>query len=375
MGGRGRERPDHSDPDHRSGAPIPDETFIIGLANANPAGAIGSPATSIVTIRGEAGLTFDANPYSATEGNLATVTVHRLVNATGAVSVHYTTGNGTAAAGSDYTAVSGTLNWADGDMQDKSFTIPIVDDGVSEGRETINLTLNSPTSGALIEKGAATVNIAPSDGTTIFGVARDPRSSFTDSDGDQVTIKLGGKIGALTYYLTNGTGPIPEIDLAGTVAQPDDRDHHGTRNRKAPTVQGGADRRGRRRRVQGFYAKVSDLTGTGFNLTGFAGSIAVANVTNGADFELLGPAPSSKAATRITSGVIGDGTDINIVSPLGSLTAIAVGRGTSSAERRLITVKGQRASRIKPFVSGDFNSDLMIAGRGQASAKCGPSSP
>ena len=34
--------------------------------------------------------------------------------------------------------------------------------------------------------------------------------------------------------------------------------------------------------------RCSDLTGAGLIFTGFAGSITVANVTNGADFELLG---------------------------------------------------------------------------------------
>ena len=34
---------------------------------------------------------------------------------TGAVSVNYSTGAGTAVDGEDYTAVSGTLNWADGE--------------------------------------------------------------------------------------------------------------------------------------------------------------------------------------------------------------------------------------------------------------------
>jgi hypothetical protein len=119
-----------------------------------------------------------------------------------------------------------------------------------------------------------------------------------------------------------------------------------------------------------FTAKASDLTGPGFNLIGFAGSITVANVTNGANFELAGAAPSAKVATKITAGVIGDGTDINVAAPLAGLTAIAVGKGTIEAPSvGSIMVKGQKASKTKPFVSGDFNSDLTIAGTGQATAK------
>src|SRR5262249_24487585 len=116
--------------------------------------------------------------------------------------------------------------------------------------------------------------------------------------------------------------------------------------------------------------KAGDLTGAGFNLTGFAGSIALGDVTNGADFELLGPAPSTKSATRIAAGAIGDGTDIHLAATLGGLTAVAVGKGTIEAPSvGSITVKGQRASKTKLLISGDFASDLTVAGTGRASSK------
>ena len=56
--------------------------------------------------------------------------------------------------------------------------------------------------------------------------------------------------------------------------------------------------------------KASDLTGLGFNLTGstgYAGSITVANVTNGADFILPGSLPAMAKGTSISAGAIGDG--------------------------------------------------------------------
>ncbi len=57
---------------------------------------------------------------------------------------------GLLSAGSDYAAASGTLSWADGDTSDKTFSIPITDDSVYEGNETVNLTLSSPTGGATL---------------------------------------------------------------------------------------------------------------------------------------------------------------------------------------------------------------------------------
>ena len=52
----------------------------------------------------------------------ARVIVRRNNGFLGAVSVQYATSDGTATAGGDYTAASGTLNWAAGDMGDRTIT-------------------------------------------------------------------------------------------------------------------------------------------------------------------------------------------------------------------------------------------------------------
>ena len=52
--------------------------------------------------------------------------------ARGVVTVHYATSDGTATAGSDYTATSGTLTFNDGETI-KSFTVPIAADNLVEG--------------------------------------------------------------------------------------------------------------------------------------------------------------------------------------------------------------------------------------------------
>ena len=83
-------------------------------------------------------------------GGSSTITVTRTGGSDGAVGVGYATSNGTATAGSDYTARSGTLSWANGDSENKTFTVPILDDSVYEGNKTVNLTLSSPTGGAAL---------------------------------------------------------------------------------------------------------------------------------------------------------------------------------------------------------------------------------
>ena len=111
-------------------------------------------------------LRFSQAGYSVSEGGgTATVTVQRILGDDGAVSVQYATSNGTAQAGSDYTAKSGTLSWADSDDAPKTFTVSITNDTAAEGSETINLTLSGPTGGAVLAApSSATLTITDNDG-------------------------------------------------------------------------------------------------------------------------------------------------------------------------------------------------------------------
>ena len=63
--------------------------------------------------------------------------------ASGAVSVDYATADGTAAAGEDYTAASGTLTFAPGETA-KTVRVAILDDAIDEGKETFLLRLSNP---------------------------------------------------------------------------------------------------------------------------------------------------------------------------------------------------------------------------------------
>lgn len=65
------------------------------------------------------------------------------------VSVNYATSDGTAVAGTDYTATSGTLTWSPGDADAKTISIPIANNGVSSGSRTFTVALSSPTDGSI----------------------------------------------------------------------------------------------------------------------------------------------------------------------------------------------------------------------------------
>ncbi len=70
--------------------------------------------------------------------------------ASGPVSVDYATKDGTAAAGADYTAASGTLTFAPGETA-KTVSVALLDDSIDEGKERFTLRLSNPR-GAYLRK-------------------------------------------------------------------------------------------------------------------------------------------------------------------------------------------------------------------------------
>ena len=87
---------------------------------------------------------FSTATYTVNENaGTATITVTRTGGSDGASRVNYATSNGTATAGSDYTAASGTLTFAAGETS-KTFTMPIINDTAVENAETVTLTLSNP---------------------------------------------------------------------------------------------------------------------------------------------------------------------------------------------------------------------------------------
>ena len=80
------------------------ETFQVVLTNASAGTQISSPAAAVITIIGDVtGFQLATNAYSVGEnGGSVVVTVNRLNASTGAVSVNYSTSDGSAVSGVDY---------------------------------------------------------------------------------------------------------------------------------------------------------------------------------------------------------------------------------------------------------------------------------
>ena len=81
--------------------------------------------------------------------------------ADGPVTVDYATADGTAQAGADYTATSGTLTFTPGRTA-LTVAVPVHDDGINEGAETFTLTLSNA-AGAVLADAEATGTIVNDD--------------------------------------------------------------------------------------------------------------------------------------------------------------------------------------------------------------------
>ena len=96
---------------------------------------------------------------------LMTVTVVRNGGAAGSLTVDYATTDGTAVAGQDYTATSGTLTFSGGETT-RTFQIPITDDATTETDETFTVVLrNTPTLDSLGVP--STLSVTIQDRTTV----------------------------------------------------------------------------------------------------------------------------------------------------------------------------------------------------------------
>ena len=130
------------------------------------------------TIRGPAALSVaDASANENTDSGLEfAVTLDR--SSTLTVTVDYATSNGTATAGQDYTATSGTLSFSPGDTA-KTVTVPVLNDAIDDGIETMTLTLSNA-SNARIADGSATGTIENSDPLQQAWIARFGRTVASD---------------------------------------------------------------------------------------------------------------------------------------------------------------------------------------------------
>jgi hypothetical protein len=190
----------------------PDETFTVALTA--PTNATITTGTGIGTIQNDEGLpTLAITGVSQAEGNSGTTNFVFGVTLTGstsqAVTVNYTSADGTAAAGSDYIATSGTLTFAPGESS-KTITVSVTGDATTEADETFTVALSASTNAA-ITTGTATGTILNDEGVPTLAIA-----GVSQAEGNSGTSNF-----VLSVTLTGSTSQVVTVNYAtadGTAA-------------------------------------------------------------------------------------------------------------------------------------------------------------
>ena len=144
---------------------------------------------------------FTISDLTLTEGSSGTVTITRTGGTRSTQNLTFTSSNGTASAGSDYTSVSTTVSFAAGETS-KTVSISTIDDTTAESSETFNLTLTASSADAVpaqISDGTALVTITDNDPTSTITVNGDNNGiANTGTINNSGTINTGTQITNIT---------------------------------------------------------------------------------------------------------------------------------------------------------------------------------
>jgi hypothetical protein len=190
-----------------------DETVNLFLRKPQPMGGafLGVQQSAVLTIRtADPQIQLAKSEFTVSEAaSRANVTVVRRGPTKPAVTVEYSTAGGTAVAGTDYVATSGTLTLASGQTT-ASFPVELLHDTAQQGTRTVKLTLDDPGNGALLGTPAtATLSIGDID---VAGKVQFAGADFSVSEiGPLATItvtRTGGTASGVTvhYATSDGTG-------------------------------------------------------------------------------------------------------------------------------------------------------------------------
>jgi Ca2+-binding RTX toxin-like protein len=179
------------------------EGFTIQLSNVSGAGIADAAAT--VTLLDDDGFAItDATLVEGSGGGTnLTFTVTLASAMASAATIDYATADGTALAGIDYTATSGTLTFNAGQTS-RTFSVPVAADTDFEGNETFAVTLSNASAGG-IQRGTAEGRILDDDGLSIANVTVTEGSGGTTTATLTVSLTASASPVTVDWATANGT--------------------------------------------------------------------------------------------------------------------------------------------------------------------------
>jgi len=146
------------------------ESFFIRLFDPKNGATLSSPSYIKVNIAGATNtgvVNFVANDITVNENqNSVNIEVSRTGSSSGEITVAYSLAAGSAEIGSDVTENSGVLTWADGDSDNKTITLSLIDDDIDENDEDFTINLSSQNNSRIGSKSQLNVTIADDDTNT-----------------------------------------------------------------------------------------------------------------------------------------------------------------------------------------------------------------
>lgn len=191
--------------------------LVMPIGVSQDSGVTGAPGSG----GGETPPSFSVSDASASEGSPLTFTVTKSAATTGTYVVNWSTANGSALHGSDYTGSSGVMSFT-GAQTSQNIVIPSVDDNFFEQTEIFYLNLTAASAGATITDGQGVATISDNDTPNTPPVANNDvgiiscstrnflvMSNDTDADGDALTlVSVAGQLSPFisgNYVYVNGT--------------------------------------------------------------------------------------------------------------------------------------------------------------------------
>ena len=196
---------------------FPPSSFnVIATATTGTAAAPGetSEYSAGVPIRQAGGVRFTQASYEENEdtGNV-TIEVERVNGTAGTLTVQYSTVDGSATQPDDYTAASGTITFAPGQLSE-SFTVSVNDDAKDEENETFVVALSNASAGATIETpSSAALTIVDNDlppPPPTATVSPTPAPTATPTVLGNIATRLGVETGdnvLIGGFIVTGTQP------------------------------------------------------------------------------------------------------------------------------------------------------------------------
>ncbi len=199
-------------------------TETVNLSLFSPTNAVlgNQPSALLNIVDNDQSVGFSTTNYVVNEKSTnAVITLVRRGIPTGTISVSIVSANGTAIGGSDYAIVNQTVGWTNGDLAPKTIFIPVADDGVVEGSETVFLSLTNATAGVFADIGSAVLTIVDDAGSIAFA-STSYSANETDGFAAIQLVRTGGSNGVVSidYIATgvNATAGLDYTNATGTIA-------------------------------------------------------------------------------------------------------------------------------------------------------------